>query len=77
MDLTDEQIHDMWLQFKHFHPDKVKSSSTIVDDEFDEFEKELEEESQGVLYDTTRIIPHGEAAPVFVTETPPDEWEDV
>lgn len=51
--------------------------ATVEDDEFEEFEKELAKESAGVLYETTQIIPYGEDAPVFLTEAPPDEWEDV
>lgn len=76
LDLTEEQMHDLWLQFCHFHPDRVKQGQTIEDPEYDDYERQVAEESQGVLYETTRIIPHGEEAPVFVT-APPDEWEDV
>lgn len=74
--MTEEQIEDFFLQYQHLHPDQVKSA-TVEDNEFEEFEKELAEECTGVIYETTQIVPYGEEASVFVTEAPPDEWEDV
>jgi hypothetical protein len=56
------------------------------DDEFEQFAKELEAETSdpSILYPGTRLIPHGEAAPIYI-EAPdrePDDtqvegWEDV
>ena len=72
--MTEEQVSDLWLQFQFLHPERKPAEATIVDDEFEAYEKELAEESQGVLYDTTEVIPYGEAAPVFLTD---DQWEEV
>jgi hypothetical protein len=77
--MTEEQVHDLWLQFGRLYPDRVKKADAAFHDpEFEAFEQELEAETRGVLYDDTRIIPYGEAAPVFLSEGPPaGEWEDV
>lgn len=77
LDLTDEQMYDLWLQFSFLHPDRVKKpDASFVDEEFEEFEREVAAANEGVLYNDTVVVPYGEAAPVFV-EPPKDEWEDV
>lgn len=77
--MTEEQVNDLWLQFSHLHPDQVKKPDTsLFDEEFEDFEKEMAAEAEGVIYDDTVIIPYGEGAPVFLSVPPAeDEWEDV
>lgn len=81
LDMTEEQMNDLWLQFSHLHPERVKKAdASFVDEGFEEFEQELAAEQEGVLYDDTIIVPYGEEAPVFVTGSgadEADEWEDV
>lgn len=86
-DLTPEQLDQLWRQFEHYHPDLVKKSETYVDPDFAEFEREVLEDAEGVLFDDVEVIPfEPEANGVILPGlepgegTPPDvgdEWEDV
>ncbi len=66
LDMTAEQVTDLFLQIEHLHPGN--EAETLRDDEYEQAVAQQAEETRNVLWEETVVIP----APA-----PAGEWEEI